>query len=89
MSSLPKRLYDYDEAAVILRVSPEYLQKHKRQLFRTEIGRSVSFCEDDLADNITAHRVRPEIEAAPAAAPQQLPAALIDLKPRGAERRSG
>jgi len=83
--------YNYAGAAELLGLdSPTWLQKHIRELPHRRFGRYVRFTEADLAEISAMHAVRPFGEACPSTA-QQIPQALLDLKPGrapGARRRT-
>lgn len=55
-----RRLYDYDEAAVALRVNPKWLKNNIRRLPHVKAGRAVFFTDDDLDQILALLHVSPE-----------------------------
>lgn len=95
--------YSYDEAALALGIGVDFLQKNIRDFPHRGYGTRVLFSEADLAEINEMFAVRPnerqqqERPAKTAARPAHKPARtatpkaanpLLDLKPRGASKKS-
>lgn len=83
---MSRRLYNYDEAAVELRVEKTWLQRHIKRLPHVKFGRDVLFTDADLDAITELHHHKPERAAEPVSAGGQALATLRPLPARSGRR---
>lgn len=77
-------LYGYAEAATALDLPETWLRRHINELPHCKVGQHVKFTEAHLREIAEMFEVRPDQPAAPA----NVPAALLELRPLGSRART-